>query len=245
MSEFVFKEVDEEGLDVLNVVSEAKSFNEWMYKTVSKHCSGAVLEIGSGIGNISEQFLKNGFNLTVSDIRDNYCGYLEKNLKQFPNLKGIVKMDLTDPEFDTKFAHLLGTFDAVFAMNVVEHILDDKLALANAKKLLKQGGKCIILVPAYQFLYNKFDTELEHYRRYTQKSLNKIFLDNDYKIVHNQYFNLAGIPGWYVSGKLQGNKTIPAGQMKLYDLLVPIFKLADLLTFNTMGLSVITVGQKK
>lgn len=53
-----------------------------------------------------------------------------------------------------------------------------------------------------------------------------------------------GIFAWFISGKLQGNKTIPQGQMKLYNLLVPFFRIIDILTFRRVGLSTIVVGQK-
>jgi hypothetical protein len=54
-----------------------------------------------------------------------------------------------------------------------------------------------------------------------------------------------GIPGWFVSGKLQKNKTIPKGQMQLYNMLVPIFRLIDKVAFNLAGLSVLSIGERK
>jgi hypothetical protein len=54
-----------------------------------------------------------------------------------------------------------------------------------------------------------------------------------------------GIFGWYISGKLQNNKTIPKDQMALYNKLVPIFKIIDLMLLKRVGLSVISVGLKK
>lgn len=103
----------------------------------------------------------------------------------------------------------------------------------------------VILVPAYQFLYNSFDKALEHYRRYNKKRLQGLFIDNDLHIERSQYFNLAGIAGWFVSGNILRRKLIPSGQMQLYNRLVPLFKLADRLTFRQMGLSVIVEGVKK
>jgi len=244
MGEFKFKTVDTEGLEILESISDADNFNGWMYKTIKPFTKGNILEIGSGIGNISKFFLNDNAQITLSDIRENYCSALEQKFSTFSNLKNIELMNLTDENFEQKFSHLLGTFDTVFAMNVVEHIYDDNLAIENCHKLLKPGGHCIILVPAYQRLYNKFDHELEHYRRYSEKSLNKLFHNNQFKIIHNQYFNFAGIAGWFVSGKLQGNKSIPKGQMSFYNKLVPLFKLADKVLFNKVGLSVITVGRK-
>ena len=49
-------------------------------------------------------------------------------------------MDLVHPEFDIIYADKLNSFDGLFALNVVEHIEDDTLAIANCKKLLKKGG---------------------------------------------------------------------------------------------------------
>jgi predicted SAM-dependent methyltransferase len=138
----------------------------------------------------------------------------------------------------------LGKYDTVFALNVIEHIENETVAIKNCNKLLNRGGKLIILVPAYQQLYNRFDKELEHFRRYNATRLKKLLEHQHFRIVHSQYFNLMGIPGWYVSGKLQKNKTIPKSQMSLYDKLVPIFKLVDRIVVNKIGLSVIAVGIK-
>jgi len=242
MSEFEFKAIDKEGMETLEAISQAKRFNRWMYETIKPFCQGRVFEIGSGIGNISQQFIDDGRKITVSDIRDNYCDYLTNHFGD--KVEDVINMDITDPDFDTKHKDLMGTFDSVFALNIVEHVKDDKLAIANAKKLLKTGGNLIILVPAYQWLYNRFDKELEHYRRYTIDSLSELFTVNGLKITHKQYFNFFAIFGWWFSGSVLKKKTIPEGQMKLYDSLVPVFKLIDKIVLNKMGISAIVVGEK-
>ena len=242
MSEFAFKDIDQEGMETLKAISAANKFNEWMYQSIAPNCNGKILEIGSGIGNISEYFIKNGSEIYLSDIRDNYLEFLENNYNS--KAAGILKMDIVDPNFEEVYAEHIGTFDTVFALNVVEHIKDDTLAMANIKKLLKEGGKAVILVPAFNTLYNSFDEALEHYRRYTKKTLNKVFDNNQFEIQQSSYFNAAGIAGWILSGAILKKKTIPAGQMKLYNKLVPIFKVVDKVILNTFGLSVITVGKK-
>ena len=245
MSEgFEFKEVDQEGMETLNVVSEADQFNNWMYNTIKPYCSGKILEIGSGIGNISKYFLDDNQNITLSDIRQNYVDILKKQFQDQSSLNDVMLVDIVDPDFDTKYAQHLGTFDSIYALNIVEHVKDDKLAIANCKKLLKPGGNLVILVPAYQKLYNLFDEELEHYRRYTMKSLDHIMTENNLKIQKHQYFNFIGIFGWWFTGNILKKKTIPGGQMKLYNSLVPIFKIIDKIILNKAGLSVISVGKK-
>ena len=234
------KEIDLEGLVTLNVIEKADQFNEWMYSTISPNCNGRILEIGSGIGNISQFFIRDKKEIVLSDLRDNYCEIIKQ---KYPN-NTIIKIDLVHKDFVNEYKNLIGTFDAVFALNVVEHIEDDVLAIANCKKLLKTGGKLTILVPAYQFLFCDFDVELEHYRRYTKSSLNTIIDKNNLKRKKTFYFNFIGIFGWFFTGKILKKKTIPEGQMGLFNKLVPVFKLADFLTFRKIGLSVICVSEK-
>ena len=235
------KEVDLEGLVTLNVIEKADHFNEWMYDTISSNCNGRILEIGSGIGNISKFFIRDKKEIVLSDLRNNYC----EIIKQKYTNNEVIKIDLVHTDFEKEYKNLIGTFDAVFALNVVEHIEDDILAIANCKKLLKTGGKLTILVPAYQFLFCDFDVELEHYRRYTQKSLIRIIKANDLYIHKTFYFNFIGILGWFFTGKILKKKTIPEGQMGLFNKLVSVFKLADFVTFRKIGLSVICVSEKK
>jgi 2-polyprenyl-3-methyl-5-hydroxy-6-metoxy-1,4-benzoquinol methylase len=242
MSNFEYKEIDKEGWETLDAIAKADKFNRWMYETIKPYCHGSILEIGSGIGNISKYFIEDKADITLSDIRPVYCDVLRK---QFPQAKDVIELNLTHPSFDSEYAAQIDTHDTVFALNVVEHIEDDVLAIRNCEKLLKKGGNLVILVPAYQSLYNRFDRELEHFRRYNRKKLNSIFANNGFQVKHSQYFNFMGIPGWYVSGKIQRNKTIPESQMSLYNKFVPVFRLIDRCLFNSIGLSVITVGVKK
>jgi 2-polyprenyl-3-methyl-5-hydroxy-6-metoxy-1,4-benzoquinol methylase len=242
---FEYIEDDAIGIETLDVISSADKFNKWTYETIEPYCQGEILEIGSGIGNISRYFLEADAKITLSDIRLNYCKYLEDHFEKFNNLREIVNLDLVDPLFESKYKNHLNKFDTVFALNVVEHIKDDRLAISNAKKLLKPSGKLIVLVPAYDSLYNTFDTELCHYRRYNARKLKSLFRTEDFRIIKDFYFNCIGTIGWYVSGKLQANKSIPKSQLNIYNKLVWLFRIVDKMVFNKIGLSVIVVGQKK
>lgn len=244
MKEFDFKPVDQEGEDTLRTIALANHFNRWMYNTIKPYCKGNILEIGSGLGNISEFFFQDQANIYLSDIRESYCEALRKRFTGCSTLLGIETINLVDPGFDAKFVNHFSSFDTVFALNVVEHIFDDHAATANCYKLLKPGGHLIILVPAYQWLYNNFDKDLEHYRRYSRRGLESLLLSGDFGICHSQYYNAAGIAGWFVSGKIQHHRIIPAGQIRLFNKLVHFFKLIDKLILNSFGLSVIAVGKK-
>lgn len=70
-----------------------------------------------------------------------------------------------------------------------------------------------------------------------------LFSVNELKVIHQEYFNLAGVAGWFIFGKLLNRKRI-SGEMKLYEKLVPFFRLIDKMSFRSVGLSTITVVKK-
>ena len=235
---------DKVGKQTLETISAADKFNQWMFETIRPYAKGKVLEIGSGIGNISNHFLEKGFSLMLSDYNEAYCEELRKQFSDNPFVLGVKQIDLVDPDFDRKYKDLFQNFDTVFALNVIEHIEDDNLAIANCRKLLKTGGILIILVPSYQKLFNKFDVNLGHFRRYDISTMSFLIRENQLEIIHTQYFNLVGTLGWYVNGNILKKQQLPAGQMKIYNTLVPVFKMFDKVILNRAGLSAIVVGQK-
>lgn len=238
MSEQI-KQVDREGEETLQAIAQADRFNAWMYDQVRPYAKGKILEIGSGIGNLSQFFISDGYDITLSDVR---VQYTEQLSRKYPGMQ-VLEMDLVHPFFRDQYHDHLGTYDLVFALNVVEHILNDRLALNNMRSLLKPGGIMFVLVPAYPWLFNNFDRALEHHRRYTVKSLSAVH-PSGLSVVSNRYFNLMGIPGWFIVGGLLGKEIIPATNMRLYNTLTPVFRLIDRLVFNRFGLSVIRVSRR-
>ncbi len=59
------------------------------------------------------------------------------------------------------------SFDVVTAMDIIEHIDDDKAAASEIFRVLKPGGRLLASVPAFQSLWSEHDEALHHYRRYT------------------------------------------------------------------------------
>jgi SAM-dependent methyltransferase len=237
------EQVDKEGFETLTTLATADNFNKWMFDTIRPFIKGRVLEAGSGIGNISGLLLNMGNPVCLSDLSQPYGDLLRKKFTGHPHLSDILDMDLADPLFDEKFASRFETFDTIIALNVIEHIKEDGHAVANCKKLLKPGGCLIVLVPAYQLLYNRFDKELGHYRRYSKKAMQRL-ISPHLSIVRCRCFNLAGIAGWFVSGTILRKRIIPSSQMNIFNALVPLFRTLDKMVFHRLGLSVWSVSMK-
>ncbi len=235
---------DPTGFRTLQIISGARHFNKWMYQTIHPYLKGNVLEIGSGIGNISAFAINDGFTITLSDYNDEYCSFLENKYSHHPAVKDIIRIDLQHPHFAKTHPSLQEKFDTVYLLNVIEHLENDEAAISNCRFMLKQGGNLVILVPAYPFLYCRLDRELGHLRRYTLKSLTELFAVDKFKVIHRQYFNFFGLAGWFVFGKLLGKKLIGQGSMSVYERLIPFLKITDMLMFRKAGLSVVVAGKK-
>jgi len=80
-------------------------------------------------------------------------------------------------------------YDVVVALDVLEHIKDDKIAIAEIFRILKKGGYALITVPAGNYLWSQYDEQAMHYRRYTKNTLLSSMSNKGIEILEFSYFN--------------------------------------------------------
>jgi 2-polyprenyl-3-methyl-5-hydroxy-6-metoxy-1,4-benzoquinol methylase len=237
-------QTDPTGYETLESFSKAKAFNRWQYDSIKNDLRGDILELGSGIGNISGLLLTDHGRVALSDLRPEYCAHLDRLYHADPHLSGVYELDLSRPDFESCHPSLLGKFDTVIALNVIEHISDDGLTIRNARALLQNGGRLIVLVPSGQWLYNNLDRELGHVRRYSKKGLKDLIEQAGLTVTRTRYFNAAAIAGWWLEGNVLRKKIISPFSLHLYDQMVPVFKFADWFITPFTGISLIAVATK-
>jgi SAM-dependent methyltransferase len=84
-------------------------------------------------------------------------------------------------------------FDCVVATDVLEHIEDDRRAIARLAALVRPGGSVILTVPAGQWLFGFHDEALGHYRRYSSASLRRL-AERVLHVESIRYFGFTLIP---------------------------------------------------
>src|SRR6202021_939147 len=174
-------------------------FNKWTYETIRPFLEGHILEIGSGLGNISRYAIKDKMDITLSDFDNTYVKLLKERYSKESHVAAILEIDMGKADFSNYYQSLRESFDSIFFFNVIEHVNDDSEALQNCRFLLKSGGTLIVLVPAYQFLFSDIDKALGHHRRYTSAKLGSILQEQGFRIIERKYFNSLGIFGWILA----------------------------------------------
>ncbi len=227
------------GPQTLEAIEGMDNFNAWMYEHFDPYVGNRILEVGSGIGNLT-QFILNKELVVATDIEDAHLAILQKKFGDKPNVR-ILKADFMD-DVAPVFTPL--AIDTIMCSNVLEHIKDDRKALENMYNLLVPGGHVVLLVPAFMWLYGSLDENLLHHRRYTRDELVEKFTTAGFSVRKTMWMNMFGIPGWFLNARIRKVATLPPSQLRLYDKLVPVFRTVEKLTGPPVGQSIIVIGRK-
>ncbi|HZF13471.1 MAG TPA: glycosyltransferase [Thermoanaerobaculia bacterium] len=213
---------DEYGSHILHSLERAQHFNRWMAEAIAPHVGARVLEIGAGIGNITTWLLPRDLYL-ASDINPSYLDYLHNFALGRPYLE-VDRIDLEDASCFTRWE---GRFDTVVCLNVLEHVRDPHLALANMYRALAPGGRLVLYVPQGQSLYSTLDELLGHRCRYDKAMLEGELAANGFTLESIRDFNRSSVPGWWWNGKVRKRKNFNRLQLKLFNVLVPLLRHLD------------------
>jgi glycosyltransferase involved in cell wall biosynthesis len=226
------------GHEVLRSLSATRRFNRWMSEVIEPHLGQRILEVGSGLGNLSRLLPKREW-LTVSDRDPEYVRLLSQAFADF-DCVDVAKLDL---ESETDFAALPRRYDSLVCLNVLEHVADDGAAIRRMASVLDPGGRLILLVPQHAFLMSAMDRELGHHRRYDRAGLEALLAAAGLRVESVRDFNSLAALGWLVNARLLGRKDLGRVQLKAFDSLVPALKRLEP-RLGLPGISLIAVGRK-
>jgi glycosyltransferase involved in cell wall biosynthesis len=223
---------DEHGSQILGRLARAPRFNAWMADTIRPFCGRRVLEIGSGTGNLTRRLIPRD-QYVASDINPLYLSTLRGLTADRPYLD----VTLTDVTRGDSFPRVEGGFDTVVCLNVVEHVDDDRGALANIRSVLSPDGRAIVLVPQGPEVFGTLDEVLGHKRRYTRESLARLAAEAGFQVEQVVEFNRVGRPAWWLNGRLLKRRTFGLFQIMTLNFLTPLFRLVDrALPFDALSL---------
>ncbi len=107
-------------------------------------------------------------------------------------------------------------YDLVAALDVIEHLDDDRAAIESIARRLKPGGKLLMTVPAHQWMWSAHDVANHHQRRYSHAGLRRLFDGTPLRLDASGYFNSLLFPlaiadriGSKLRGKDSADVTLP------------------------------------
>ena len=147
-------------------------------RRVQPPADARILEIGCGTGHNLAMLGEFG-HVDALELDEEMRGIAEQRLGRsvmsapLPELAGVL-----DRRYD-----LIGAFD------VIEHIDDDRAAVASIAAKLQSGGKFVMTVPAHQWMWSAHDVVNHHKRRYSKRGLRALIEGSPLRLEAIGYFN--------------------------------------------------------
>ena len=227
------KQVQYSGFE-LDHFDSAINFRHYQLHLIKKYLNDNFLEVGAGKGGFAIVYKKLLKNITLLEPDKILFKILKKKIKD----KNILIENRSIKNLKTKYS-------TIIYFDVLEHIKNDLLEVKTAAKKLKPGGYLIFSVPAYQIFYSEFDKSVGHFKRYNKKDFRTLSKKSGLEIEKIFYYDSIGFL-FLIFNKIfslgSANLKLKIG---LWNLLIPISKIIDLLTFHKFGKSLICIFKKK
>ena len=218
---------------------EARNYRAALLKEFSPHLRGDLIEVGSGIGQITEALIKQPGVRSVLSIEPDagFCRAFRERLPGQSLLEGTIEQ-----------APLDQPWQAILSINLLEHIRDDEPELGRYQRLLAdQGGELCLFVPARPEIYAPIDRDFGHHRRYTKKELRTKLERAGFEVMRLRYFNCVGYLAWWFNFCVLKKRSFDVAAVRLFDRVIfpPVFWAESSLCPPPIGQSLLAVARAR
>jgi SAM-dependent methyltransferase len=186
----------ESGTHFIDVASRDHAISELKRALGTKSVS--IMEVGCSAGHLLADMRRSLPNATLTG-GDYTLGTLVKLGEKMPGIP-LVRFNLADSPLPSN------TYDAMVLLNVLEHIEDDAAATGHIARMLKPGGVAVIEVPAGPELFDDYDRQLQHFRRYTLRSICGVVEQSGLVVERRNYLGALIYPAFYLAKKLSQSR---------------------------------------
>jgi ubiquinone/menaquinone biosynthesis C-methylase UbiE len=225
----------------LLLFEKAINWKKYFSGIIKPNIGSEVLEVGAGLGT-NTFFLNDNSpgKWILLEPDSNMSAALSKKKSD-----GLLPSNCEVVEGTLSYFNQENIFDTIIYIDVLEHIENDKIEIEKATSLLKPGGKLIVLAPAFQFLFSKFDKTIGHYRRYRKNELQKIMPS----FMTRNYLNYLDSASFFLSAAnrmLLKQKYPTTKQVLLWDrYVIPVSRVTDKIIAFSFGKTVLGMWKKK
>lgn len=213
---------------------KAKIFQKYIFFHIKKFLKDGIFEVGAGLGSFSKEYINNYRDIHLSDLDTQNFKILEKKFSD----KRIKISQETIQDTERKY-------NTIVYLNVLEHIQEDTKEINEAETKLNKGGNLIILVPAHQNLYSKFDRAVGHYKRYDVQYFKNI-KNNSLKVKKLIYLDMFGYFLYFFNKIFFKDEEYPSSfKIMIWDkIFIPITIVLDFLCLYKFGKNILCIYEK-
>lgn len=217
----------------LEVLSNTPVSTRIILDELLPHVGPRVLEVGAGLGLVTEQLVAAGRTVTALEP--------DPSLHERIGARG---EGATVRNATLVSSGLEGPFDTVLYVNVLEHIEDDAAELAAARGILGTGGNIVIFVPAMPSLWGTMDAVSGHFRRYRRRELATVMHAAGLRPVVMRNFDPVGIAPYWLAYRVLRRRVLGGAAVGAYDkVIIPASRAVSRLTRGRgPGKNLIAVG---
>lgn len=232
-------EVLYEGRD-LEATAGLDNYNAWIVDAFAPYLGGHAIEIGSGIGTFAGLLRPRVDRLDAVEPSPNLISVLEARFA------GDAAVTVRSATLESHVAAMGDACrDSVVLVNVLEHIEDDRAALAELFRITRPGGHLLLFVPALPFLFSELDRQFGHFRRYRRSELRAKVGEAGFEIRLARYFDILGVAPWWLLNTVGGKTDFDPKMVRLYDRIgVPLTRFAERVLAPPLGKNVLLVARR-
>jgi SAM-dependent methyltransferase len=212
---------------------------------IREYTEGPIWEVGAGNGAVSLGLSRVGFDVVAVEPLYGGAKFIAKS--------GLVTYCATLESLNLP----KGSINAIGIFDVLEHIEMPMLFLSEISRVLHESGFLFIAVPAHQWLFSDYDSEIGHFRRYSKSSLEEELLESGFELLDTRFMFSFLVPFAWVLRVLPKKLNISKGatmrtqaqiHFQIAEFLAPLFRILvkiEKISRVRFGLSIIAVAKPK
>ncbi len=224
----------------LEVLAEMPRYYDWIVGHFAGHLSGDTIEFGAGTGTISSRLRPHVSTLELVEPSSNLTEQLRRRFRDDPAVT--VSGQTLEAKIESATPN---AYQAVVAVNLLEHIEDDRAAVKAFFEMLTPGGKLCLFVPALPLLMSAVDREFGHLRRYTRGELVANLDGAGFVVREAFYMDMLGILPWLIVYKWGRSVQFNPHNIRAYDRIgIPFTRTIETLVSPPIGKNLVVIGEK-
>jgi SAM-dependent methyltransferase len=189
-------------------MEEAVRYNRFLTSELAQWAAGlrGVLDFGAGNGRFALALRERGFEISAIEP--------DPLLAESIRARGV-------PTFASLEELRERRVEGIYSINVLEHLVDDRAALAAFRRRLGSGGRLFLYVPAFPILFSANDARVGHLRRYRCRELVARVREAGFEVESARHVDSLGFAaglGYRLFGRRDGG--LDPAKVRLYDAAV-------------------------